>query len=69
MDHKKLFGWKSLVVAIMCIFCIYKMDQIALDTDSRQTQSGKKTQNIFLKLLTQDLLCRKKSKFEKKITA
>jgi len=42
MDHRRTLGWKGLAIIVMCIFCIYKMDQIALDTDSSQSLSAPK---------------------------
>ena len=41
MEHRKKLGWKGLLLIMICIFCIYKMDQIALETDSHQSSAGK----------------------------
>ena len=41
MEHRKKLGWKGLLIIVTCIFCIYKMDQIALETDSQQSSAGK----------------------------
>jgi len=42
MEHRKKLGWKGLLLILTCIFCIYKMDQIALETDSHQSSAAPK---------------------------
>ena len=31
MIDRRIFGWKSLLIILTCLFCVYKMDQFALD--------------------------------------